>query len=315
MATVAGLLRSNEELGSQLLSRAPKLLTYALVPLIGLRAAFLVAQLAGSTAPEPPPATPPPAIATASAVDIPSVLRANIFGKTESVLDTRNAPVTSMSLTLGGVVTAFDARRGLDPKLGWALIGTSAADVKVYRVGAMVPGGAQLHEVHTDRVLLNRDGAIEALLLPQRAGTAALAPPPASVAFGSATQVQRVQQVMRENPTLINQVISRTPSFSGGKLQGMRVNPGANRPAFDKLGLKPNDLVTAINGVQLNDQTRVDEIFNSLSTASEAQVTVERNGTRQELRLNLAEIASEAEKLAQGTANTGPVQPGPDSAR
>jgi hypothetical protein len=44
---------------------------------------------------------------------------------------------------------------------------------------------------------------------------------------------------------------------------------------------------------------------------------VERNGTRQELHLNLAEVASEAERMAQqGTANPATGQPpGPDSAR
>ncbi|MEO8315041.1 MAG: hypothetical protein ABI645_09625, partial [Pseudomonadota bacterium] len=65
----------------------------------------------------------------------------------------------------------------------------------------------------------------------------------------------------------------------------------------------------------LSDQTRAEEVFNSLSSAAEANVTVERNGNRQELHLNLAEIANEAEKMAQG-ANPGPGEPpGPDSAR
>ena len=68
--------------------------------------------------------------------------------------------------------------------------------------------------------------------------------------------------------------------------------------AFARLGLRNNDLVTAINGVELNDETRSREVFDSLAGAAEARVTVERGGARQDLVLNLAEIAPEAERLA-----------------
>ncbi len=121
---------------------------------------------------------------------------------------------------------------------------------------------------------------------------------------------------MRDNPNMIRQIMSPTAVTENGKLVGMRVYPGANRQAFDKLGLKAGDLVTAINSVPLNDQTKAEQIFNSLSSSAEAQVTLTRNGVQQDLRLNLAEVANEAERLATAPANTGPSPPpGPDSAR
>jgi general secretion pathway protein C len=311
VATVAELLRTNGGLGGQLLSRAPQMVVVILVVLIGVRGAFILAQLAGPPVPEPFPATAPIQLPANRGVDVAPVLRANLFGQSDPVLDSSNAPVTSMPLVLGGVVAVQDSKGVHDPKSGFAQIGTTATDVRNYRVGGSVPGGARLHEVHRDRVLLDRGGSIEALLLPLRLGTPA---PPPPVAVG-AVPMQRVQQVMRENPALLNQIMSRTAVVVGGKLQGMRVNPGPNRQAFDKLGLRPGDLVTAINGTQLSDQ-RAEEVFNSLNNVAEANITVERNGTRQELHLNLAEIANEAERLAQGTANPGPGQPpGPDSAR
>jgi general secretion pathway protein C len=310
VATVAELLRTNGGLGGQLISRAPQMAVFVLVVLIGVRGAFILAQLAGPPVPESFPAAAPTQLPTNRTVDVTSVLRANLFGQSDPVLDTRNAPITSMPLVLGGFVVVSDSKGIHDPKGGSALIGTSATDIRNYRVGGAVPGGARLHEVYPDRVLLDRGGSIEALLLPPRVGTPA--PPPVAV---GAVSAQRVQQVMRENPALLNQIMSRSAVVIGGKLQGMRVNPGPNRQAFDKLGLRPGDLVTAINGTQLSDQ-RAEEVFNSLSNAAEANITVERNGTRQELHLNLAEIANEAERLAQGTANPATGQPpGPDSAR
>ncbi len=48
-------------------------------------------------------------------------------------------------------------------------------------------------------------------------------------------------------------------------------------------------------------------MFNTLGSSAEAHVTVERNGRTQELNLNIAEIANEAERLA-----TAPQPPPPE---
>ncbi len=245
---------------------------------------------------------------TRNVVDVPSILRANLFGQGAPAPGSGNAPITSMALVLAGVIADVDEKRG------FAMLGTSATDIKVYRVGSVVPGGALLSSVLVDRVLLDRGGAIEALMIPRvTAGTAAplvsTPPPPGN-------SVARVQQVLRNNPALIAQVIQRQPVISNeGKLRGMRVYPGTNVQSFNRLGLRPGDLVTAINGTTLEDQTRGEEIFNSLSGAAEARVTVIRNGSPLELHLNLSEMATEAERLNQGPIDTG-VPPGaPESAR
>lgn len=294
MATVAQALRFDGELASQLIAAAPRWLTVLLVALLGVRAATLVAGLAGGQAVMPDTGPPPPPV-TRKVVDVPSILRANLFGQSAPVAGA--APVTSMALVLTGVIADSDE------KLGFAMLGTSPSDIKFYRVGDTVPGGARLHAVLVDRVLLDRGGALEALLLPRRLGPGGtpvvIAPPPAA-------SMDRVQRAMRDNPALIGQVMQRQPVFADGHLRGMRVYPGSNAQAFARLGLKPGDLVTAINGVQLEDQTRGNEIFDSLTGAAEARVTVTRNGNQQELVLNLAEVANEAEKLAAPPAGAGP---------
>jgi general secretion pathway protein C len=299
------------------------LVVYLLVVLLSWRAAVLLSQLAGPPAPEAfTVATPAPTV-TRNVVDVPSILRANLFGQSAPAEGSTDAPVTTMALQLSGVIAAND------PKRGFAIIGAAGtpgaaagSGARSYKVGDALPGGALLHAVYVDRVLLDRGGAIEALLMPVRLG-AAPPPPPPGVAVNAAAQVQRVQQVMRTNPGIINQVLSRQPVITNGKLSGMRVYAGANRQAFNRLGLREGDLVTAINGTLLEDRTRAEEVFNSLSSAAEAHITVERNGTRQELHLNLADIANEAERLAQqqqagepAPAPTGPgEQPGAESAR
>jgi general secretion pathway protein C len=316
VATGAYALRFDGELANQLISRAPRWLFGLLVVLLFARLAILVAQLAGPPVPDidiETPAAPPP---VRNVVDVPSIQRANLFGQSPQLATPDNAPVTSMALHLGGVFPYADEKRG------FAIVGTSSADGKFYKVGDMLPGGAQLHAVLGDRVLLDRNGTIEALLMPVRVGSSPPPPPPPPLTASSgAVPVQRMQQLMRDNPGILGQVIQRSMVVVDGKLQGIRVYPGANVQAFNRLGLRPGDLVTAINGTQLDDRTRSEEVFNTLSTAAEARVTVTRNATQMELNLNLAEIANEAETLAQqatepAPAPVGPVQaPAPESTR
>jgi general secretion pathway protein C len=304
MATVAQTLRFDGELGSRLLARLPHLVAYLLVVLVGARVAWLLIKstLPPATA---PPGTVTPATPVRNVVDVPSILRANLFGQAPPAAGP-DAPLTSMRLVLAGVVAASDE------KLGLAMIGTAPNSIELKKVGDPLPGGARLHAVHVDRVLLDRGGSIESLPLPELATISFAPPPPTSTA---AITVQRVEQAIRGNPSLIAQIMHRTPVISDGRLRGIRVTAGPNAAAFARLGLRNNDLVTAINGIELNDEAKSREIFDSLSGAGEARVTVERNGVQQELVLNLAEIASEAEQLAAQPAPEDPAGslPGPDA--
>jgi general secretion pathway protein C len=96
-------------------------------------------------------------------------------------------------------------------------------------------------------------------------------------------------------------VMRPQPVYANGKQTGYRVYPGRNRQAFLRLGLRPGDLVTAINGTPLDDPEHGQQIFNTLGATSEAHVTVQRNGQQQDVVLNLAQVTQEAEAMAGST--------------
>jgi hypothetical protein len=64
--------------------------------------------------------------------------------------------------------------------------------------------------------------------------------------------------------------------------------------------LKPGDLVTAINGQALDDPQRSQEVFNTIQTSDHVTVTLERGGQKQDITLNIAQVASEATKDLEG---------------
>jgi general secretion pathway protein C len=284
---------------TQLATRAPQLVVWLLAAALGVQAAVIVTHLAGSGA-AAPARDPVVANVTAHApLNLAALGNGHLFGQAPPppAVNDANAPETNMPLVLTGIIAATD------PKNGLAIIGTSATNAKVYAVNQRVPGNAQVHAVYVDRVLLERNGTLEALMLPHKLGAGGgggrppVAPP--------ASALDRVQRAIANEPGLISDVLRPQPVFAEGKLRGYRVYPGQNARAFASLGLRNGDLVLAVNGTALDDPARGNEIFANLGNSDQARVTVMRNGQQQDITLNMSQIANQAEQMSNGSAEPG----------
>lgn len=289
MASVPQALRLDSAFISRLRATAPRAVALLAVVLIGVQLAIL-ATLRTPTVPAA--AAAPTQALVRNEVDLPAILRANLFGKSAApAVAGADAPVTRLALVLTGVVAA------VQPERGFAILGPSATATRLYATGSLLPGGARLHSVYPDRVLLDTGGTLEALLLPRRNPAATpLPPPPASASL------ERVQQLVRDHPGIIGEIMRPQAVIADGRQRGYRVYPGPNQQAFNRLGLRAGDLVTAINGTTLDDPNRGGEIFATLGSVAQATVTVVRNGAPQDVVLNLADVANEAEAVALSPA-------------
>ena len=287
-------------------TRGPRVATWLLALALGVQAAMIVTGLAGADRAPAPGVIDAASRARRAPIDIAAITNSHLFGVAPTPAGTgndANAPQTSMPLVLTGVIAANDPRDGL------AILGPSITATKVYAVGDNIPGGARLHAVLADRVLLERNGNLEALALPRQ--LAGSAPPPSlSAAPTEAPVVERMRELVSRHPGIIGDIMRPEPVFAGGKQQGFRVYPGRDRQAFLRLGLQPGDLVTAIDGTPLDDPAQGQEILRTLGSSSEARVTILRNGRQQDLTLDLATVEQEAESLA-GSQNETSVRPVP----
>lgn len=293
---------------SAILARAPQVATFVLALAVAAQLALIVVGLTSRKRQPPPP--PPVAMAPVAPLDVGTLINAHLFGNAAAQAsgDAANAPPSSMPLVLAGVLATED------PKEGMAIIGESAQAAKVVSVGQQVPGGAQLHSVYNDRAIIDRAGVLESVYLPKATGGAiGFNPPPPPVAAAPASNeamVERMRKLVNEDPGLIGQIMRPQPVFAGGKMRGFRVYPGSNRQAFARIGLRPGDLVTAINGTPLDDKDRAQEIFSTLSSSTDARVSITRNGRQQELVLNLAQIAAEADQIGSAPEGNVPIDQG-----
>ncbi len=294
---------------AEFFTRGPRVATWVLALALGVQAAMIVTDLAGAGRAPAPGVIAAASRVQRSPVDIAAITNTHLFGlapTSAAAGNGVNAPQTSMPLVLTGVIAATDPRDGL------AILGPSVTATQVYAVGDNIPGGARLHAVLADHVLLERGGHLEALALPrQLAGTA---PPPSLSAAPTAAPIARMQELVSRDPGIIGDIMRPEPVFAGGKQQGFRVYPGRDQEAFARLGLQSGDLVTAIDGTPLDDPSRGEQILRTLGSSSEARVTILRNGRRQDLTLDLAAVEQEAESLA-GSQNgsAGPPAPPPPS--
>jgi general secretion pathway protein C len=306
--------RTNEWL-SRLQAQGPKLVSMVFAALILLQ----LLQIGYSLLSKPLKSPQPVATAAAprpqrSGVDIQSVVSAHLFGVAvtdPSTQDPANAPQSSANLLLAGTIATQDPKRGV------AIISDAGSASKVYSVGERI-GGASLHSVYLDHVILDRGGALETLLLPRQLppsarGAAVLRRPGADPRTAAA--VDNIRRMVQQDPSILDQVMRTVASYdnAAGKLRGFRAYPGRNRAIFSKLGLKSGDLVTAINGTPLDDPQRSQDVFNTIQTSDHVTVTIERGGQKQDITLNIAQVAAQATKDLESDPNTG-TTPAPSSA-
>jgi len=291
-------LPASDRWRARLLRDGPRIVTWILAIALGVQAALILTDLvaarrggAGGTVRQGP--------AHSRLVDLAAITNAHLFGAAPTLKqDGANAPQTSMPLVLTGIIA------GNDPQNGLAILGPSAQTTKVYAVGDNVPGGAKLHSVYNDRVVIDRDGRLESLSLPRQMN-AGNAPPPSSAALQNENPaIERMRRMISEQPGLLADVLRPQPVMDHNRMNGFRVYPGRNRAAFTRLGLRPGDQVTAINGTPLDDRERGEQILRTLGSSSEARVTLIRQGQQQDLTLNIAQVAQEADNLAQSQATS-----------
>jgi general secretion pathway protein C len=285
----------------------PWLTSLLLAALIAVELARVVVFLLGGSPVKSlqPAGTPPGDGARRSNVDLAAIIGGHLFGIATvdpGAQDPANAPPSTANLQLAGTIATQD------PKKGVAII-SDGGPSKVYSVGDNV-GGARLHSVYLDHVILDRGGVLETLTLP-RLLLAARAPTPEPA---TASAVANLRRMVQADPSILNEVMRTVASYdnAAGRLRGFRAYPGRNRAAFSRLGLRPGDLVTAINGTALDDPQRSQEILNTIQSSDRATVTIERAGQKQDITLNIAQVATQAAKdLESDPAAQGPGTPAP----
>jgi general secretion pathway protein C len=280
----------------------PPWVSLLLVIFIGWQLAGIVWTLVpGSSAGDPVevpanlPATSPTQGGTATDVD--AIAANHLFGVADAEADAIAMPMTVIDDNLADTRLTNLVLKGtiasVIPEFSVAVIADGTAEQKVYAIGDSLGSGTTLHAVYADRIVLNENGALTNLRLPSdfpQASAAQIRRTTTTRQSPSGRPEQNLRNVVSANLTRLNEVVRFVPYNQDGKSVGFRVYPGRDKRQFAALGLRPQDLIKDINGQALTDPTQAMQIFESLGTASEVTVTVERGGQDQTITLRTSQL-------------------------
>lgn len=235
-----------------------------------------------------------------------SIAKWHLFGNTPIAGSGPGAPATMLAMMLRGTLA------DRDPASGIAVIGDGERGERAFRAGENVAAGVKLARVYPDHVILVHEGVEETLKLVRdqnlapadivrpgsQAGSAASRSNTATSSSSSAVpgsaqttrvpaDVQQTIERMRQNPEELAKRVQIVPVVDGGRMTGVRVSAGADMALMGRLGLRPGDVVTAVNGAPVDSLARGQQIVESLRTASAARVTVLRDGRPTDITISL----------------------------
>lgn len=207
-----------------------------------------------------------------------------------------NAVKTKLNLTLKGIVYSPDDGESL------AVIVFQNKQDRYY-IGDRLPTGnkVSLTRVMPDHVILDNNGRYESLWLYDQEKPLATTSQASSAkakqkiltdnrsSAGITKLAKGYRDRLYKNPTSLAQVLQISPAQKDGKMLGYRVKPGSDRKQFAQLGFKTNDIVTSINGIELDEPSKALEIYKLMRTASEAAFVVNRNGASVEVLVSLGD--------------------------
>ena len=268
---------------------APQLVSLVLIALIALELAHTARALwKGPTTNSELSAATPTMPDRRLGVEVQSIVARHLFGIAIVDLgahahDPAKAAPTSASLVLDGTIATENPQQGI------AII-RADGNAKVYSVGAQI-GGAYLRSVYLDHIILDRAGTLESLLLQRlllggRTGSASFA---GAAVPQTPVYIDNLGRVVDKPPGQLDKILRAVGSLdpTTGKQRGVLIYPIANGTPLRDMGLYPGDLLTAVNGTPLEDPVHGKEALDAIQLSSPVNVTVERQGRKFDLVLQL----------------------------
>lgn len=195
------------------------------------------------------------------------------------------APKVKLNAKLHGIV-AYKSQNG------FALISNNNSSQKVYSKGDTLQEGVVISNIFPTKVVVDNNGTEEELLLPVKGN---LKNPrsnqpqslkslpgfkkPNSTSSNSNNDLPDLNQFRQEilsNPSKLMDIVRASPAIINGQFIGFRVRSGRKRKLFRQLNFRPNDIITEINGIILDDASKGIEVLSQLESATSLSIKVKR---------------------------------------
>lgn len=230
-----------------------------------------------------------------TAVD--SIANYHLFGSAQQLYDVPlGQGQTNLKLTLNGTMSQANEKTGL------AYISNIQGVQNKYKVGDKVFDSVTLLEIHKTYVVLENNGKKERLSLPEKLATnsqnnqsnkkSSKAPIGNYLKGGDQGNWQQLMQQQKFDPQKISNIVSNSSLVmdQSGSIKGIRVsNLASGAVDLNKVGLKPSDIITSVNGKKVSSQNLL-ELGKTIQENPNSVVTISRNGKVHNIQININDL-------------------------
>lgn len=193
-----------------------------------------------------------------------------------------DAPETRLQLELHGIFQTGDSEHA------GAIIAERGGDGELYRPGDRVPGNATLEEIYKDRVILRRQGQLEALKLKEPGLSGAgfeqvgSAEPSREADSRNAQEAAGAGDVPGGPADDLEKQRKRIISGMGLESTdgGYVIGEGAPAELLDRAGLQPGDVIVSVNGHEVGEKEADLAALEEYHQTGSATVVVQRGAQR-----------------------------------
>jgi len=183
---------------------------------------------------------------------------------------------SNLNVTLTGVVVRASG--------GCALVIVQGQPESAYCTGEDVVPGARLESVLRDRIVIVRGGAREAVVMKdaeETPGAAVAVMGPIVQPLGADRQLVDRRQLQQQlgRPEFLSQALI-VPNPGGGGFLVREVQSGS---LYEKLGLRPGDVIRNVNGQPITNMEDVMRLYQQFGSAERVLVDVQRQGRNETL--------------------------------
>ncbi|SMF12053.1 type II secretion system protein C (GspC) [Alteromonadaceae bacterium Bs31] len=197
---------------------------------------------------------------------------------------------TKLPLQLHGVIASEEQQHAR------AII-EGGNEQKLYRVGEEIKKhkGVKLVKVEEQRAILDNKGTLESLWLYSEEDfkKSSSSRNRHKVSRGSSKDPSSTLKAPVKNikanqiPKTISDVVRFSVHREDGQMVGYKVRPGRDRELFEQVGLQAGDIVTNVNGREMNDPKQLREVYQELKTATEANLGVRRGSEEMQITIRV----------------------------
>jgi len=216
------------------------------------------------------------------------LINAHLFGEIitpSSNLAQLSPPETKLSLRLRGIFFAPLGNRSV------IMVAEDKGESELYKLNAVLPGGAKVDEIREKEVILLRNGRYESLKLEGsqllRAGEdsfskAIILDSKVDENVNNVTPPEQLlgqfQQQLQVNPGMLSQLMKINPVVEAGRFMGYELGPGKNPALMSQFNLQAGDILTKINEITLDSPLKGLDALPILATTDRIDLQILRNG-------------------------------------